>query len=125
MKDSAEPLVSILMNCYNGEKFLREAIGSVLAQTYSNWEVIFWDNQSTDQSAEIFKDYKDKRLKYFYSPKHTLLYDARNLAFEKSRGNYIAFLDVDDYWEESKLERQMNVFKSDSNVAMVYCNFFF
>ena len=125
MTDSAEPLVSILMNCYNGEKYLREAIDSVLAQTYLNWELIFWDNQSTDHSAEIFKDYKDKRLKYFYSPKHTLLYDARNLAAEKSTGNYIAFLDVDDYWEESKLERQMNVFTSDSNVAMVYSNYFF
>ena len=64
-----EPLVSILMNCFNGEKFLREAVDSVLAQTYQNWEVIFWDNQSTDKSAEIFKSYSDPRLKYFYAPK--------------------------------------------------------
>ena len=71
---SEEPLVSILMNCYNGEKFLREAIESVLAQTYLNWELIFWDNQSTDQSADIFNSYDDKRLKYFYASKHTLLY---------------------------------------------------
>ena len=71
MTMTSKPLVSILMNCYNGEKFLREAIESVLAQTYNNWELIFWDNQSTDRSAEIFKSYFDKRLKYFYALKHT------------------------------------------------------
>ena len=120
-----EPLVSILMNCFNGEKYLREAIDSVLAQTYQNWELIFWDNQSTDFSAEIFNSYIDKRLKYFYAPKHSLLYDARNCAAEKSSGNYIAFLDVDDYWEANKLEMQMNVFLTDTNVAMVYSNYYF
>ena len=53
--DMAEtPLVSIIMNCYNGEKYLREALDSVMAQTYQNWELIFWDNQSTEKSAEIF-----------------------------------------------------------------------
>ena len=64
MKELADPLVSILMNCYNGEKYLHEAIDSVLAQTYKNWELIFWDNRSSDRSAEIFKSYNDKRLKY-------------------------------------------------------------
>lgn len=125
MKASVEPLVSILMNCYNGEKYLREAIESVLAQTYHNWELIFWDNQSTDRSAEIFRSYFDKRLKYFFAPNHTLLYEARNCTVEKCSGSYIAFLDVDDYWEESKLEKQMGVFKTDPNVAMVYSNFYF
>ena len=50
-----KPLVSVIMNCYNGEKYLKEAIVSVLAQTYQNYEIIFWDNQSTDHSVEIFK----------------------------------------------------------------------
>ena len=67
MTMTSKPLVSILMNCYNGEKFLREAIESIQSQTYHNWELIFWDNQSTDQSAEIFKSYVDRRLKYFYT----------------------------------------------------------
>ena len=53
-----QPLVSVIMNCFNGEKYLREAIDSVIAQTYTNWEIIFWDNQSVDRSAEIFKSYK-------------------------------------------------------------------
>ena len=125
MTGSTEPLVSILMNCYNGEKYLREAIESVLAQTYHNWELIFWDNQSTDRSAEIFKSYFDKRLKYFLAHKHTLLYEARNYAAEESYGNYIAFLDVDDFWEANKLEEQMKIFSKDGDVAMVYSNYYF
>ena len=60
-------LVSIIMNCHNGETFLREAIKSVLNQSYKKWELIFWDNNSTDKSAQIFKSFKDKRLKYFFS----------------------------------------------------------
>ena len=57
-----QPLISIIMNCYNGEKYLSESIKSVLSQTYQNWELIFWDNKSDDKSAEIFKIYKDKRF---------------------------------------------------------------
>ena len=113
------------MNCYNGEKFLNEAIESVLAQTYQNWELIFWDNQSTDHSAEICKSYVDERLKYFYAPEHALLYKARNLAIEKSQGEYLAFLDVDDYWDSTKLEKQMLVFSKISDVAIVYSNYYF
>jgi len=97
----------------------------VLAQAYNNWELIFWDNQSTDHSAEIFKSFNDKRLKYFFAPKHTLLYEARNYAAEESLGNFIAFLDVDDYWETNKLDEQMKVFIKDENIAMVYSNYYF
>ena len=64
-----QPLVSIIMNCLNGEKYLNSAIDSVINQTYKNWELIFWDNRSTDNSANILKKYKDKRIKYFYSKK--------------------------------------------------------
>jgi glycosyltransferase involved in cell wall biosynthesis len=116
------PLVSILMNCYNGEKYLREAIDSVLAQTYQNWEIIFWDNLSTDRSAEIFKNYSDARLKYFYAPKHTWLYEARSYAIEKASGDFIAFLDVDDWWLPSKLEKQIPLF-ADSEVGIVCGNY--
>lgn len=115
---SGEPLVSVLMNCYNGEKYLCDAIESVLAQTYQNWEVIFWDNQSTDRSAEIFHSYADSRLKYYYAPTHTWLYEARNRAIEKSRGEYVAFLDVDDQWLPQKLEEQMVLF-ADPEVGVV------
>ena len=80
----SQSLVSVIMNCFNGEKYLREAIDSVLAQTYQNWELIFWDNQSTDKSAEIVKSYEDPRIYYFYARHHTLLYEARNYAIEQS-----------------------------------------
>ena len=82
MTKPEEPLVSILMNCFNGEKYLNEALESIMAQTYQNWELIFWDNQSTDQSANIFKSYKDPRLKYFLSPEHTDLGGGRAKAFQ-------------------------------------------
>ena len=56
------PLVSVVVNCYNGEKYLKEALDSIYAQTYKNWEIIFWDNASTDRTALIAKSY-DKKLK--------------------------------------------------------------
>ena len=110
------------MNCYNGEKYLQEAMDSIINQTYKNWELIFWDNQSTDNSANIVLSFNDHRIKYFYSKKHTLLYEARNLAIEKSQGGYLAFLDVDDYWDSTKLEKQLLVFSKNSEVAIVYSN---
>ena len=119
------PLISIIMNCYNGEKYLQEALDSVINQTYKNWELIFWDNQSTDKSVNIVHSYNDNRIKCFYSKRHTLLYEARNLAIEKSQGGYLAFLDVDDYWDLTKLEKQMLVFSKNSEVAIVYSNFSF
>jgi len=118
-----QPLVSIIMNCYNGEAYLYESIESVLSQTYKNWELIFWDNRSIDKSAEIFKSYKDKRFKYYYASQHTPLYDARNQAIEKSSGEFVAFLDTDDFWAKDKLELQMPFFK-DLKVGVVYGNLF-
>ena len=57
------------MNCHNGEKYLEQSLNSILSQTYSNWELIFWDNLSTDKSREIIKSLKDNRIKYFSSKK--------------------------------------------------------
>ena len=68
IQNNSQPLVSVIMNCYNGETYLRESINSIIAQTYKNWELIFWDNRSDDKSAEVFKSYTDQRLKYYYAP---------------------------------------------------------
>jgi glycosyltransferase involved in cell wall biosynthesis len=100
------PLVSVVMNCYNGEQYLRDAIDSVYAQTYGNWEIVFWDNASTDNSEKIAKGYRDK-IRYYKSDKNDVLYKARNYAIERCKGEYIAFLDVDDVWLPSKLELQV------------------
>ena len=116
-----KPLVSIIMNCYNGEAYLYESIKSALSQTYENWELIFWDNKSEDKSAKIFKSYHDKRLQYFCANEHTSLYKARNLAIEKCRGDFIAFLDVDDLWSKEKLELQMPYF-DNPEVGVVFSN---
>jgi glycosyltransferase involved in cell wall biosynthesis len=117
-----QPFVSVIMNCYNGEKYLAQAIESVLAQTWTHWEIIFWDNHSTDQSAAIFKSYDDPRLHYHYAPNHTLLYEARNYAIAKARGNFLAFLDVDDWWAPQKLALQLPAF-DDPEVGMVCSNY--
>ena len=109
------------MNCYNGEKYLPQALKSVLEQTYNNWELIFWDNQSTDKSAEVFKKYNDIRFKYFYASSHTFLYEARNEAVRRTKGEFIAILDVDDWWIPEKLEMQLSLFKDDK-VGFVYGN---
>ena len=117
------PFVSVIVNCFNGERYLKEALNSILNQTYKDWEVIFWDNQSSDNSAKIFNSYKDKRFKYFYATEHTLLYKARNEAIKKAAGEIIAFLDVDDWWSKDKLEKQIPLF-DDSKVGLVYSNLY-
>ena len=117
------PLVSIIMNCYNGETYLADALNSILSQTYKNFEVIFWDNQSHDKSAHIYKSFKDKRLKYYYAKKHTSLYRARNLAIKKAKGKLITFLDTDDIWLKDKLSSQIEKFKN-KKVCLVYSNYY-
>lgn len=116
------PLVSIIVNCYNGDKFLRQTLDSVLAQTYTNWELVFWDNQSTDDSAAIVKSYADRRVRYFYAPTHTFLYEARGYAIDQAQGEFLAFVDVDDWWDADKLERQIELF-ADPSVGIVCANY--
>jgi glycosyltransferase involved in cell wall biosynthesis len=114
------PLVSIIMNCWNCEKYLREALDSVYAQTYSHWEIIFWNNASTDHSGEIARSY-DHRLRYFKGEATIPLGAARNKALEQVGGEYIAFLDCDDVWLPEKLEKQIPLF-DDPKVGLVYCD---
>ncbi len=115
-------LVSVIMNCHNGETFLKEAIQSVLKQKYKKWEIIFWDNNSIDKSEQIFKGFKDKRLKYYFRKKKVSLYESRNSAIKKAKGEFIAFLDQDDFWLPNKLSLQIKKF-NDPNVGLVYGKF--
>ena len=110
------------MNCFNGEKYLRQAIESVLCQSYQDWELIFWDNQSTDNSANIVKSFNDDRVRYFYAPLHTLLSEARLEAVRHAQGEFIAFLDVDDWWEAEKLSQQIPCF-SNPEIGLVCSNY--
>ena len=112
------------MNCYNGEAFLNEAINSITKQTFENWELIFFDNNSIDKSEKIAKSFKDSRIKYFKSDRLLNLYDARNLAVKKTNGDYISFLDTDDMWTKDKLEKQINFIKKNSNYKILYSNYY-
>ena len=119
-----KPIISIIMNCYNGEAFLNEAINSITKQTFENWELIFFDNNSIDKSEKIAKSFKDSRIKYFKSDRLLNLYDARNLAVKKTNGDYISFLDTDDMWTKDKLEKQINFIKKNSNYKILYSNYY-
>jgi len=116
-------LISIIVNCHNGEKFLRECINSVINQTYKRWELIFWDNKSTDSSKKIFKSYNDKRLHYFYSNTKDKLYKARNKAIKKAKGSFLAFLDTDDFWIPKNLYLRKKFFK-EKKYIFSYSNYF-
>ncbi len=113
------PRVSVIMNCRNSAAYLREAIDSVYAQTYGDWEIVFWDNASTDESAAIAQSY-DPRLRYFYGDSPVPLGAARNLALAKRRGEFVALLDCDDFWVPEKLARQVVLLESDPAFGMVY-----
>jgi len=117
------PKVSVIMNCYNSEKYLKEAIDSVYTQTYQDWEIIFWDNASIDSSAGIARSYDDK-LRYFRGEKTVPLYAARNYALKEAKGEYIAILDCDDLWLPTKLEEQIPLLEKDEKVGLVYSDAF-
>ena len=116
-------LVSIIINCFNGEKYLSKTLASVLNQKYQNFEVIFIDNCSTDSSAKIFKNIKDKRFKYFKTKKKIKLYASRNFALKKANGNYIAFLDCDDWWYENFLSSRKSFFSSSDKYGFCFSNY--
>ena len=120
----SHPLISVIVNCYNGEKFLNKSITSILDQTYQNFEIIFWNNKSFDNSLSIIRNYNDNRIKIFDSENHTNISVARNNAIKKSIGEYICFLDVDDYWNKYKLEKQIESFKFE-NVGLSFTNFWY
>lgn len=113
------PLISVIINCHNGEKYLKNCIKSIISQSYKNWEIIFFDNASKDNSKKILKSFRDKRIKYFFSNKILKLYDARNKAIKKSSGNYISFLDTDDYWKRDFLKEHLNFFFRYKNADVI------
>ena len=118
------PLVSVIINCFNGEKFLNNCIKSILNQTYQNFEIVFWDNNSEDKSKEIVMNFGDNRIKYFSSKIHLTLGNARNHALDKCKGDLITFLDVDDWYLPNKLELQVKEFFNNNEVGLVFSNYF-
>ena len=115
------PEISLIINCFNEAKFVRETLDSVFSQTFQDWEIVFWDNASTDGSGEIATGYGE-RVRYFRSKTTIPLGSARKCAYEKTVGEYIAILDADDIWLPEKLERQLQLFDADPEVGMTYCD---
>jgi glycosyltransferase involved in cell wall biosynthesis len=115
-----KPLISVIIPVYNAERYLAEAVESVLAQTYRPLEVIVIDDGSTDSSAAIIKKYA-LLVTYFYQP-NAGSSAARNRGVRFSKGEYLAFLDADDLWVEDKLELQMRAFQQNPQTEAVFCH---
>lgn len=117
-------LVSIIMPSWNCAKFVEETLQSVLVQTYSNWELIFQDDCSTDNTKEIVEHYaaKDSRIKYECSAKNSGAAITRNNALKRTNGRWIAFLDSDDIWLPTKLEEQLK-FMTKNNYSFSYTQY--
>ena len=111
-----EVLVSIVMPAYNCEKIIAESINSIIFQTYQNWELIVIDDGSKDNTLKVINEFgdRDPRIKPMNNEKNMGVSATRNRAIEKASGDWIAFLDSDDMWESTKLEKQMKVAKEKS-----------
>lgn len=126
MKDYG--LVSIITPCYNGAKFIGDAIESVLSQTYTNWEMLITDDCSIDDSVSIITKYTqlDNRIKLFNLKVNSGAAVARNKSITEAKGRFIAFLDGDDMWMPNKLELQLEFMEKKncalSCTSLMYCN---
>lgn len=115
--------VSIIMPSYNTAQYISHSIDSVLAQTYSNWELIIVDDCSTDDTDVVVQSYlKDSRIRYLKNEKNSGAAVSRNCALREARGKWIAFLDSDDLWLPQKLERQL-LFMENNEYHFSYTNY--
>ena len=118
------PLVSVIINCHNGEQYLNQCIQSIINQTYKNLEIIFWDNNSADESLKIVSQFVDKRIKVFKTNKKLDLGTSRNKAIQKSSGDLITFLDVDDWYLPEKINLQVKIFEEKKDIGLVFTNYY-
>ena len=116
-------LVSIIMPSYNTGLYIKQTIESVLAQTYKNWELIIVDDCSMDNTDIVVKPFlSDQRIKYLKNDVNTGAAISRNRALREAKGKWIAFLDSDDLWKSSKLEKQIN-YMEENNYCFSYTNY--
>ena len=116
-------LVAIIMPSYNTQKFIEETLDSVLAQTYTNWELIIVDDCSTDNTDEIVSPFlSDSRIIYIQNEKNSGAAVSRNRALREAKGKWIAFLDSDDLWTPDKLEKQI-AFMQSNGYCFSYTNY--
>lgn len=111
-----KPLVSIVTPCYNAEKFIKDTVESILAQTYENWELFIIDDGSKDRSESIIEPFlEDSRITYLKNEKNSGVAFTRNVGIEKAQGKYLAFVDSDDIWDSTKLEEQIEILESSES----------
>jgi len=113
-----ESLISVIIPVYNGEKYLAEAIESVLAQTYPRTEIIVIDDGSADRSADVARNFS-KTIRYYYQA-NSGSGAARNTGVQKASGSFLAFLDADDLWVKEKLSLQMPMLEAEPGLDMVF-----
>lgn len=124
---SSKPKISVIIPCYNGERFIGNAIKSVLTQTYKNWELVIVDDRSTDSSCEIVEHYlNNDKVRLVKNTYNKGIAKTMNKGIEVSTGDFIAFLDQDDIWHPRKLELQLQRFENaDNNLGLVGCGMIF
>lgn len=117
------PQISVIIPTYNRCNLIEKAIGSVINQTFSDWEIIVVDDHSTDDTRTLVELMKISNLKYFYNSANWGAAESRNIGIKNSSGKYIAFLDSDDEWLPQKLEKQYNLLKvSEDKIGVIYTN---
>lgn len=112
-QNGIEGLVSVIMPAYNAENFIKQSIGSVVLQTYNHWELIIIDDCSTDKTMEIVQNINDERIKLVQMEFNSGAAKARNEGIKIARGEFLAFLDSDDFWTKTKLSDQIDFMKSN------------
>jgi len=115
------PKVTVIMSVYNGEKYLREAVDSVLRQTFKDFEFLIINDGSTDRTAEILQSYQDPRIKIINNEKNIGLTKSLNNGLKLAKGEYIARMDADDISMSDRLEKQIAIIEKHDNLGMVAC----
>ncbi len=122
------PKVSVIIPVYNGENFIENSLDSVAAQTYKNLEILIINDGSTDESLPTIEKWMAEKASFVnvqvFSTRNSGVSSARNTGIQKSKGEYIAFLDCDDYWETGKLEAQVRILEEDHECVGAITNFF-
>ncbi|WP_439883022.1 glycosyltransferase family 2 protein [Pontibacter sp. MBLB2868] len=117
------PLVSLIIPCYNVSAYVEKAVKSILSQTYTNLEIIIVDDASTDDTVKIIKNIKDSRIKLLELKENTKKVGAVNAALEEVRGELIAFQDADDWSDTTRVEEQVKLFKDVSDLGICFTKY--
>lgn len=120
------PVIQVIIPVYNSAKYIKRCLDSLINQTYPYWQALIVNDASSDNSADIVKEYenKDERIKFYSFTENQGVSNIRNFAIGKLTEKYVAFLDSDDYWDDTMLETMINKAEQD-NVDVVQCRFIY